>query len=355
MKGYELVKDLRERRETLFTHPTPLEKMKNLSSLTGVEIWIKREDLIGSGFGGNKIRKMEYLIVDIIHKKSNAVLTWGGMQSNWCRALSTVCRVFGIEPNLILFKRENLPKDLGGNIFLENLIGAKIKIVDSEGKKLIKLDDIKEIVLETLENLEKMGKRTYLAPIGASLPEGSMEVSWGGIAYLDFFYELIEQCRELGIEPDWIVHATGSGSTQAGLIAGSKLMDSKVKILGISVSDKKEEFEGIIKKILENIENYIQIELPLKDEDLKVIDEYIGDGYGILNKEIVDCIRSIAEKDGIFLDPVYTGKAMSGLLDLINKGYIKKDEKVIFIHTGGLPALFSYEEKFQKFIGHQKD
>lgn len=350
MKGYEIVKDLRERRETLFTHPTPLEKMKNLSSLTGVEIWIKREDLIGSGFGGNKIRKMEYLIVDILHKRADVVLTWGGMQSNWCRAMSTVCKVFGIEPNLILFKRENLPEDFGGNIFLENLTGAKVQIVKGEGRKLIKLDDIKEIILSSLEDLERQGKRTYLAPIGASLPEGSMEVSWGGIAYLDCFYEIMEQCFDLKIEPDWIVHATGSGSTQAGLIVGSKLMDSKTKILGISVSDKREEFKEIVIKIIDNIENYIQVGLDLKDEDLKVIDEYIGEGYGIVDKEIVDCIRKVSEKEGIFLDPVYTGKAMRGMLDLIDKGYIKKGERVIFIHTGGLPALFSYKEKMEKFM-----
>lgn len=354
MKGYELIKDLREKRENLFTHPTPLEKMKNLSSLTGVEIWIKREDLIGSGFGGNKIRKMEYLIVDILHKGATAVLTWGGLQSNWCRAMSAVCRVFGIEPNLILFKRKDLPEDFGGNIFLELLSGAKIKIVEAEGKKLVKLEDIKDTVFETLENLEKIGKRTYLAPIGASLPEGSMEVSWGGIAYLDFFFELMEQCRALGIEPDWIVHATGSGSTQAGLIVGSKLIDLKTRILGISVSDKKEEFEEIVKKIIENIENYIQVGLDLKDEDLEVIDEYIGEGYGIVNREIVDCMKKVTEKEGIFLDPVYTGKAMIGMLDLIDKGYIKKREKVIFIHTGGLPALFSYKEKMEKFIEPQK-
>ncbi len=350
MKGYELVEDLRKRRENLFTHPTPLEKMKNLSLLTGVEIFIKREDLIGSGFGGNKIRKMEYLIVDIMHKRADSALTWGGVQSNWCRAMSSVCRVFGVEPYLILFKRKNLPEDFGGNILLENLSGAKIKIFDGEGKKLIKLDNIGEIVSQTLESLESMGKKTYLAPIGASIPEGSMEVSWGGIAYLDCFYELMVQCFDLGIEPDWIVHATGSGGTQAGLVAGSKLMGAKNRILGISVSEKKKDFEKIIEGIIQNIENYIQIDLDLKDEDIKVIDDYIGEGYGIVEKEIVKNIKIVAEQEGTFLDPVYTGKAMGGLLDLIAKGFIRKGEKVIFIHTGGLPALFSYIEKIEKFL-----
>lgn len=348
MRSYELIKDLRERRKTLFTHPTSLEKMKRLSDLTGVEIWVKRDDLIGFGFGGNKIRKMEYLIVDILHKKATSVLTWGGMQSNWCRAITAVCRVFGIETNLILFKRENLPQDFGGNIFLEHLLGAKIKIVEGNKGKLIKLEDIKEIVFETLENLEKMGKGTYLAPIGASLPEGSMEVCWGGIAYLDCFYELMEQCMDLRIEPDWIVHATGSGSTQAGLIAGAKLIGGRKKVIGISVSEKKEEFEEIVRRIIENIENYIQVELNLLEDDIKIIDDYIGEGYGIVDKEVVNILKILAEKEGIFMDPVYTGKAMVGLLDLINKGYIKKGEKVIFIHTGGLPALFSYREKIEK-------
>lgn len=350
MKDCELVEDLRKRRETLFTHPTPLERMKNLSSLTGVEIFAKREDLIGCGFGGNKVRKMEYLIVDIMQKKADAVLTWGGTQSNWCRAVSSICRIFGIEPHIILFRRDNLPQDLGGNVFLQNLSGAKIKIVEGEGRKLIKLEDIWEMVSENLQSLEIMGKRTYLAPIGASIPEGSMEVSWGGIAYLDCFYEIMTQCMNLGIEPDWIVHATGSGSTQAGLIAGSKLMGSRTKILGISVSEKKEEFDEIVGKIIENIENYIQTDLDLRDEDIKIIDDYIGEGYGMVNKELVDSLKIVAERDGIFLDPVYTGKAMTGLLDLIEKGFIKSGEKVVFIHTGGLPALFSYREKIERFF-----
>lgn len=350
MNGYELIDDLRKRKETLFTHPTPLERMKNLSSLTGVEILIKREDLIGCGFGGNKIRKMEYLIMDIIQKKANAVLTWGGIQSNWSRAVSSICKFFGIEPHIILFKRNNLPEDLGGNVFLQNFIGARIKILEGEGKKLIKLEDIWETVSENFQYLERMGKRTYLAPIGASIPEGSMEVSWGGIAYLDCFYEIMSQCMHLGIEPDWIVHATGSGSTQAGLVVGSKLMSSRTKILGISVSEKKEEFKEIVRKIIENIENYIQIGLDLRDEDIKIIDDYIGEGYGRVNKELVDSLRIVAEREGIFLDPVYTGKAMTGLLDLIKKGFINSGEKVIFIHTGGLPALFSYREKIERFL-----
>ncbi len=350
MKGLDLVEDLRKRKETLFTHPTPLERMKNISSLTGVEILIKREDLIGCGFGGNKIRKMEYLIEDIKHKGADTVLTWGGIQSNWCRAMSSICRIFGIEPYLILFKRTNLPEDLGGNVLLENFSGAKISIVEGKDKKLIKLDDIWEIVSENLQFLEKMGRKTYLAPIGASIPEGSMEVSWGGIAYLDCFYELMEQCDTLGIEPDWIVHATGSGSTQAGLIAGTKLMGAKTKILGISVSEKKEEFVEIVRGIVENIEDYIQVGFDIRSEDIKIIDDYIGEGYGIVDKKLVESLKIVAEREGVFLDPVYTGKAMTGLLGLIEKGFINSSQKVIFIHTGGLPALFSYREKIEKFL-----
>jgi 1-aminocyclopropane-1-carboxylate deaminase/D-cysteine desulfhydrase-like pyridoxal-dependent ACC family enzyme len=154
----------------------------------------------------------------------------------------------------------------------------------------------------------------------------------------------------LGIEPDWIVHATGSGSTQAGLIAGSKLMSSRTKILGISVSEKKEEFLVIVRKIIENIEDYIQVGFDLRNEDIKIIDDYIGEGYGIVNKELVESLKIVAEREGVFLDPVYTGKAMTGLLELIEKGFINRGQKVIFIHTGGLPALFSYREKIEKFL-----
>ncbi|MGQ9617567.1 MAG: D-cysteine desulfhydrase family protein [Candidatus Aminicenantia bacterium] len=351
MRKIELVEDLRKRKETLFSHPTPLEKMRNLSSLLGIEIFIKREDLIGVGFGGNKIRKIEYLIADVKHKVADAILTWGGVQSNWCRAISSVCKIYGIEPDLVLFRRKNLPDEYDGNLYLEHIIEANIEIVDGEGKKLIKMNDIAEIIEEKVKNLEKMGKKTYIAPIGASLPEGSMEVSWGGISYIDCFYELMSQCKELGFKPDWVVHATGSGGTQAGLIAGSKLADSDVKIIGISVSDKSEEFKEIVKTILYNIQNYIQVDLSLREEDIIIIDDYLGEGYGIVNKDIADCIRKVAELEGIFLDPVYTGKAMTGLVDLIKKGVIKRGENIIFIHTGGLPALFPYRREIGNLLG----
>ncbi len=350
MKENELIEDLRKRRENLFAHPTPLEKLKNLSSLTGVEIYMKREDLIGFGFGGNKIRKMEYLIVDVKHKGADTMLTWGGIQSNWCRAMSSVCRVYGIEPNLILFKRENLPEEMDGNFYLERLLGAKIRFVEGSGKKLVRMEDIKDVIEEEIFSLQKKGRRTYLAPIGASYPEGSMEVSWGGIAYLDCFFELMAQSADCNFEPDWIVLATGSGGTQAGLIVGSKLANSRTKVLGISVSEKKEEFKEMISNIVKNIENYIQVDLNLKDEEIIINDEYLGEGYGILTKEVARSLITIAEVDGVFLDPVYTGKAMHGMLDLIGKGFIKKGEKVVFIHTGGLPALFPYRGSIERFL-----
>ncbi len=177
-----------------------------------------------------------------------------------------------------------------------------------------------------------------------------MEVSWGGIAYLDCFSELMAQCADYNFEPDWIVLATGSGGTQAGLIVGSKLANSRTKVLGISVSEKKEEFKEMITHIVKNIENYIQVDLNLKEEEIIINDEYLGEGYGILTKEVARSLKIIAEVDGIFLDPVYTGKAMHGMLDLIGKGVIKKGEKVVFIHTGGLPALFPYRGSIERFL-----
>jgi 1-aminocyclopropane-1-carboxylate deaminase/D-cysteine desulfhydrase-like pyridoxal-dependent ACC family enzyme len=182
------------------------------------------------------------------------------------------------------------------------------------------------------------------------MPMGSMELPLGAVSYVDAFREMVEQTRAAGFEPDFVVHSTGSGSTQAGLVVGAKAILSKTKIVGISVSDPKELFARDVLTIAKATEKALGLDTGVKDADVIVFDEYIKDGYGIVNREVAEIIRLVFTREGIVLDPVYTSKAMAGLVDLVAKGYFKRGDKVVFFHTGGTPALFPNRRKIVEYL-----
>jgi 1-aminocyclopropane-1-carboxylate deaminase/D-cysteine desulfhydrase-like pyridoxal-dependent ACC family enzyme len=192
-----------------------------------------------------------------------------------------------------------------------------------------------------------MGRSPYIAPIGGSLLGGSMDLPLGSIAYVDAFLELAQQAAEMDTKVDYVVHATGSGSTQAGLAVGAKAVNPEIKIVGISVSEDKKTIGEDVLTIARDTEKALDLKLDMNMDDIIVLDEYLGEGYGIVNKEISQTLRLISQQEGIFLDPVYTGKAWMGLEDLIHKGYFKPDDTIVFLHTGGTPALFPNK----RFIG----
>jgi D-cysteine desulfhydrase family pyridoxal phosphate-dependent enzyme len=326
--------------------PTPLEKLDNLSRKLNLNLYIKRDDETGLAMGGNKSRKLEFIIADALAQGADAIVTWGGVQSNWCRQLAAAARRAGIQPFLILFKRPRLPSERTGNLFLDEIFGADITVFElEEGSSITCLHQVQEFIDPVIERAKKAGRKPYLAPIGGSRLEGSMNRPWGAIAYVKAMLELTEQAEAQGLAIDQLVFATSSGSTHAGLQMGARLLASRTKIVGISVSEDKDE----IAEVVEKIGDQVLLELGTTDlsrelQKVTVFDDYVGKGYAILSSEIVRAIRVVAECEGILLDPVYTGKAMAGLLDLREKGYFQPEANVVFLHTGGTPALFSYRD-----------
>ena len=328
-------------KKNLIHLPTPLQKLENLSQeLGGPEIYIKRDDMTGLAFGGNKSRKLEFIIQDVLSKKADAIITWGSLQSNWCLQTAAAARKFGIRPILLLFKTYDLPEEYDGNLLLDYILDADVIIKEAERGKAVRIGDILDMVDAVENEVKEWGHIPYVTPIGGSMVGGSMEKPLGAISYVSAFVELLEQTRTQGLEINWVLHSSGSGGTQGGLAVGAKALKEDTKVLGISVSKNKESYGKEVLTIARDTVKALNLDLAVEKEDIIIFDEYIKEGYGILNKEISDALRFVAIKEGIFLDPVYTGKAMAALIDLVKKGYFKKGDKVVFFHTGGTPALF---------------
>lgn len=339
------------KKKDLIHLPTPFMKLENLThELGGPNIYIKRDDLTGLAFGGNKSRKLEYIIQDVLEKKADVIITWAGLQSNWCLQTAAAARKFGITPVLVLFNVYDLPVEYDGNLLLDFILKADIKIKEAEKGGVIHLEDMDEILEETAMEVKEWGHTPYVAPIGGSAVGGSMEKPLGAISYVNAFVEMVEQAKSQGIDVDHVIHASGSGGTQAGLVVGAKACNKRVKVLGVSVSEEKQTYEELVLEIAKDTEKALEQSLAIGEEDIVIFDEYIGEGYGEVNQEVSDAIRLVAMKEGIFLDPVYTGKAMVALIDLVKKGYFGKDDSVVFFHTGGTAALFPNKHKLGKFL-----
>jgi len=328
-------------KKNLIHLPTPLQKMENLSQeLGGPEIYIKRDDMTGLAFGGNKSRKLEFIIQDVLSKKADAIITWASLQSNWCLQTAAAARKFDIKPILLLFKTYDLPEEYDGNLLLDYILDADVIIKEAEKGKAVRIEDVLDIVETVEKEVKEWGHTPYVAPIGGSMVGGSMEKPLGAISYVNAFVELLEQAGKQGLEINYVIHSSGSGGTQGGLAVGAKALKVDAKVLGISVSDDKESYGKEVLTIAQDTIKALSLDLAVEKEDIIIFDEYIKEGYGIVNKDVSDALRFVAIKEGIFLDPVYTGKAMAALIDLIKKGYFKKEDKIVFFHTGGTAALF---------------
>jgi len=331
--------------------PTPLRKLDAVSAdLGGPEIYIKRDDLTGMAFGGNKSRKLEFIVPDMRAKRADVVVTWAGLQSNWAMQTAAAAVRFGIRPILVLFKTYDLPPERDGNLLLDDILGADVRIRDAAVGKLVGLEAALAAVEEIAAEERAKGRRPYVVSVGGSMPLGSMDRPLGAISYVQAFREMLEQTRALGFEPDIVVHATGSGATQAGLILGAKALAPRTRVVGISVSDPREPFARDVLAIAEAAEGCLGLGTEARAADVVVHDEYIRDGYGIVTKEVADVIRMLFTREGIVLDPVYTSKAFIGLVDLIRTGAIPRAAKVVFFHTGGTPALFPNKRKLVEFL-----
>ena len=338
-------------KQNLIHLPTPLMKLDNLTKeLGGPNIYIKRDDMTGLAFGGNKSRKLEFIMQDVMDKKADVIITWAGLQSNWCLQTAAAARKFGITPILVLFNVYDLPDEYDGNLLLDLILSADVKIREVEKGSVMHLENVDEILEEAAMEAKEWGHTPYIAPIGGSAAGGSMGDPLGAISYVNAWAELMEQAGEKGIDVDYVIHASGSGGTQAGLAVGAKAMSEKARVLGVSVSEEKTTYTDYVLDIATDTMAALEMKMDLDKDDIIVFDEYLGEGYGEVNEEVAGAIRLMSIKEGIFLDPVYTGKAMVALIDLVEKGYFEKEQNVVFFHTGGTAALFPNKHKLGKFL-----
>ncbi|UCE14418.1 MAG: D-cysteine desulfhydrase family protein [Candidatus Heimdallarchaeota archaeon] len=302
--------------------PTPIIPMKNLSESLAkrVEIYVKRDDLTGLAFGGNKCRKAEYLLANAKSQKADTIITEGAIQSNHCLQTAICSLKTGFNCELVL--SGDKPQRSTGNFYLNNLLSIPIHIVETT-------DERKAMMEERRVILQSEGKHPYIIPTGGS-------TSIGIYGYINFIKEIADQSPNLSF--DYLIIASGSGGTQAGSIIGKNLYLEDLEVIGISPGDQKWDLVRIIKKLITEFEEKESLNL---DEAITLYDEYSGPGYGILNKETIDTIKLIATLEGLFLDPVYTGKAMVGMIDLINREIIPSGSRILFLHSGGGPSLFT--------------
>ncbi len=315
--------------------PTPLEYLPRLSKyLGGPKIWIKRDDLTGPSFGGNKVRKLEFVMADALEKGANVVITTGGIQSNHARSTAAVASKLGVKAILVL--RGKRPSEISGNLLLDKLFGADVRFFPVER------EEIPGIMEEIADELRKKGDKPYIIPLGASFPIGA-------VGYVNAVIELSNQASQKGLKIDWIVHTAGSGGTQAGLVFGTKMLKMQAKVLGISMGPDADSLRSASLKIAEGIASLLNLDIHFTPQDFRVIDDYTGE-EGKLSKDIVEAIKTMARTEGIMLDPVYTAKAMMGTIDLIKKDFFDSNDNIVFLHSGGLPGLFAYERELSALV-----
>ena len=305
--------------------PTPLYKLENLSRELGKEIYIKRDDLTGLGLGGNKVRKLEFLLADARSQGADVVLTAGGPQSNHAALTAACAGKLGMETILVLKKRGVLA---GGNQIVDSVLGAQVQFVDTDS-----YDDVYAEMERIMADLRAKGRTPYFIPVGGSVPAGCL-------GYVNCALEIAGQAEELGVRFDAVVSAAGSGGTYAGLTLGAKLFLPGTRSVGVGVSD--DPFETIALKLMEETAALLEADVPVAPGDIH-IRYHIGPGYARPSQEGCDAVRRLARAEGVLADPVYTGKALAGFFQLLEEGYFDGEETILFLHTGGAGALFAVE------------
>lgn len=316
--------------------PTPLEPLPRLTSeLRGPEIWIKRDDCTGLSTGGNKTRKLEFLMAEAVEEKADLVMTQGAIQSNHARQTAAAAARLGMDCHLLLEDRtgSNDPDyNQNGNVLLDLMHGATTE------KRPGGLDMNAELEAAA-QSKRAEGRKVYVIPGGGSNPTGAL-------GYVNCAFELLSQANDRQLVMDHIVLATGSAGTQAGLAVGLRAMNADVPLLGIGVRAPKPKQEENVFKLAVSTAEKLGCPGVVQREDIVANTDYVGEGYGIPAASTIEAIKMFAQLDGILLDPVYSGKGAAGLIDLVRKGHFKKGQRIVFIHTGGSAGLFGYTSAF---------
>lgn len=316
--------------------PTPIEKLARLSqALGGPDIYIKRDDLLGLAAGGNKTRKLEFLVADALAKGADTLITVGAVQSNHCRLTLAAAVREGLKCRLVLEQRVpgSYDKYASGNNFLYDLLGAEaITVVDAGA-------DLSAAMEKVARDLTAEGRKAYVIPGGGSNPLGAL-------GYVACAEELLAQTFDLGLKLDHLVCASGSAGTHAGFLVGLHGNHAQIPLTGINVRRAREEQEGNVHKLAVETAKLLEIAPPPREAVMALAD-WVGPGYSLPTEEMIEAVRMLARLEGVLLDPVYTGKAMAGLIALVRRGAFKKGQNVLFLHTGGSPALYAYQSILQ--------
>ena len=317
--------------------PTPIHYLESFShACNGPEIFMKRDDITSLGMGGNKTRKLEFLIGDALKQDKDTLITAGGLQSNHCRLTAAAARKASLSCHLVLNGKK--PEIPNGNILLDKIFGANIHYCDRK--------DRDRRLNQVAEDLAATGKKPYVIPVGGSNSTGS-------VGYVNAMFELETQLKDMHIQLDAIVFATSSGGTQAGLTLGAKIINFKGEVLGLSIDQSRtgdEPFPPVLTEIANTTAQRIGFPIQLVEEDFSLNCDYLGAGYAMPGELEFNAIKDLAQYEGILLGPVYTARAMGGLLDLIQKGYFTKDQTVLFWHTGGTPELFAWANELRSIV-----
>lgn len=313
---------------------TPIEPLPRLSkALGGPELFIKRDDLLGLAGGGNKTRKLEFLVADAMEKGCDTLITCGAIQSNHCRLTLAAAAKEGLRCRFVLEERAPGTYDpqASGNNLLYRILGIEeIRIVPRGADTL---EEMRSVANE----LKAVGRNAYLIPVGGSTPLGAL-------GYASCAQEIEIQSFEMGLSFDHIVCASGSAGTQAGLLAGLFGCSSQARLTGVNVSREREPQEELVYRLAIETAELLGIKRTIERSDVTCLGDYVGPGYSVPTEGMAEAVGLLARLEGILLDPVYTGKAMAGLIDLVRRGSFTSGQRVLFIHTGGSPALFAYKD-----------
>jgi D-cysteine desulfhydrase family pyridoxal phosphate-dependent enzyme len=306
-----------------FAHlPTPVEELPRLTEhLNGPKILVKRDDQTGLAFGGNKTRKLEFLVAEALEQGARTLITGGALQSNHCRQTAAAAARFGLDCTLVL--NGEMPAQPSANLLLDQMFGAEIVTVADRAYR-------DQTLQETFDKATAAGRRPYLVPYGGSSPTGAL-----GYAYA------VEEFMKQNVKVDWMVFGTSSGGTHAGLVLGQRAFGYQGKVLGISIDEPEEWLKTRVSTLASDASEKMGERIDFTGDEILANEEYCRAGYGVLTEAEREAVKLFAKYEGLLLDPVYTGRAAAGMIDLIRKGFFKKNETVLFWHTGGQPALFA--------------
>ena len=315
-----------------FAHlPTPIEELPRLSeTLGGPRILIKRDDQTGLAFGGNKTRKLEFLLAEAQEQGAHTLISGGALQSNHCRQTAAAAARFGFDCILVL--NGVMPEQPSANLLLDQLFGAEIVTIPDRKER-------DRVLQETYDKAVADGRKPYLVPYGGSSPTGALSYAFA-VEELMAQIKDFRSLRDFG-SLDWIVFGTYSGGTHAGLVLGQRVFGFKGKVLGISIDESEEWLKSHVSALASDSSEKLGERIEFTPADVSANADYCAAGYGVLTDAEREAVNLFAKYEGLLLDPVYTGRAAAGMIDLIRKGFFKKDETVLFWHTGGQPALFA--------------